>query len=118
MTSRHLFMTAMVAVSAALYACRYSEPEPQTPDSKASSSSSSESSAPSASDSDSDSSSSSASDDSSGTNEVSNDAKREPTEASGACDDRQCVADQDCCKGYGCSFDPERSKVQRYCVKE
>ena len=43
-------------------------------------------------------------------------AKRTPTEASGSCDDRSCVASQDCCGGYQCGFDPERSKVQRYCL--
>lgn len=43
-------------------------------------------------------------------------AKRTPTEASGTCDDRSCVASQDCCSGYQCAFDPERSKVQRYCL--
>ena len=45
-------------------------------------------------------------------------AKRQPTEASGACDDRSCVASQDCCGGYQCGFDPERSKVQRYCLPQ
>jgi len=43
-------------------------------------------------------------------------AKRAPTEASGTCDDRSCVASNDCCSGYQCGFDPERSKVQRYCL--
>jgi hypothetical protein len=45
-------------------------------------------------------------------------AKRIPTEASGTCDDRSCVASNDCCGGYECGFDPERSKVQRYCLKQ
>ena len=45
-------------------------------------------------------------------------AKRQPTEASGSCDDRSCVASQDCCGGYQCGFDPERSKVQRYCLPQ
>jgi hypothetical protein len=39
-----------------------------------------------------------------------------PAPPTGACDDRACSVDQDCCKGYGCAFDPERSKVQRYCL--
>jgi hypothetical protein len=39
-----------------------------------------------------------------------------PAAPTGACDDRACSVDQDCCKGYGCGFDPERSKVQRYCM--
>jgi hypothetical protein len=45
-------------------------------------------------------------------------AKRQLTEASGSCDDRSCVASQDCCGGYQCGFDPERSKVQRYCLPQ
>jgi hypothetical protein len=45
-------------------------------------------------------------------------AKRAPVEASGSCDDRSCVASQDCCGGYQCGFDPERSKVQRYCLPQ
>jgi hypothetical protein len=43
-------------------------------------------------------------------------AKRAPVEASGSCDDRACSATDECCKGYQCGFDPERSKVQRYCL--
>lgn len=39
-----------------------------------------------------------------------------PSKPTGACDDRACTVDQDCCKGYGCSLDPERSRVQRYCL--
>jgi hypothetical protein len=35
--------------------------------------------------------------------------------ASGACDDRACTSTEDCCKGFACGFDPERSRVQRYC---
>jgi hypothetical protein len=46
------------------------------------------------------------------------DAKRAPIEASGSCDDRACTATDDCCKGYQCGFDPERSKVQRYCLPQ
>lgn len=45
-------------------------------------------------------------------------SKRQPTEASGTCDDRSCVAGQDCCSGYQCGFDPERSKVERYCLPQ
>lgn len=30
---------------------------------------------------------------------------------------RQCQADQDCCEGYVCSLDPERSRVMRYCLE-
>ena len=43
---------------------------------------------------------------------------RPPTEASGTCDDRSCVSSSDCCKGYQCGFDPERSKVTRYCLQQ
>lgn len=43
---------------------------------------------------------------------------REPTEASGTCDDQSCVSTSDCCKGYQCGFDPERSKVIRYCLAQ
>jgi len=45
-------------------------------------------------------------------------AKRAPVEASGACDDRSCTANEECCKSYLCGFDPERSKVQRYCLPQ
>ena len=48
--------------------------------------------------------------------ETANEAKRDPIEASGTCDDRSCVSASDCCKGYQCAFDPERSKVIRYCL--
>ena len=41
-----------------------------------------------------------------------------PAPPTGACDDRACSVDQDCCKGYGCALDPERSRVQRYCLAE
>jgi hypothetical protein len=41
-----------------------------------------------------------------------------PSPPTGACDDRACSVDQDCCKGYGCALDPERSRVQRYCLAE
>jgi hypothetical protein len=32
------------------------------------------------------------------------------------CADRPCYANSDCCGGTSCSFDPERSHVQRYCL--
>jgi len=32
------------------------------------------------------------------------------------CGDVACQANNDCCKGYVCGFDPERSRVQRYCL--
>lgn len=35
--------------------------------------------------------------------------------ASNTCEDQACVGAEDCCKGYQCGFDPERSHVQRYC---
>lgn len=40
------------------------------------------------------------------------------TETTGACDDQTCVGTEDCCKGFVCGFDPGRSNVQRYCLKE
>jgi hypothetical protein len=39
-----------------------------------------------------------------------------PAAPTGACDDRACTVDQDCCEGYGCALDPERSRVQRFCL--
>ena len=32
------------------------------------------------------------------------------------CGDVACQSNTDCCKGYACGFDPERSRVQRYCL--
>jgi hypothetical protein len=29
-----------------------------------------------------------------------------------------CSSNEDCCSGYSCGFDPERSRVQRYCMQE
>ncbi|MFO0565218.1 MAG: hypothetical protein U0263_06125 [Polyangiaceae bacterium] len=29
---------------------------------------------------------------------------------------KSCESDKDCCKGYTCGHDPERSHVQHYCV--
>ncbi len=26
-----------------------------------------------------------------------------------------CVSNEDCCPGFSCGFDPEKSRVQRYC---
>jgi hypothetical protein len=33
-----------------------------------------------------------------------------------SCGDVACQSNSDCCKGYACGFDPERSHVQRYCL--
>jgi hypothetical protein len=33
-----------------------------------------------------------------------------------ACEDIACQSNSDCCKGYACGFDAERSHVQRYCL--
>jgi len=52
------------------------------------------------------------------TNATPDDSKRAPTETSGTCDDRTCVSTTDCCSGYQCAFDPERSKVMRYCLAQ
>jgi hypothetical protein len=32
------------------------------------------------------------------------------------CADRACAGNTECCNGYSCGFDPERSRVQRYCL--
>ena len=50
--------------------------------------------------------------------DTSDDGKHAPTETSGTCDDRTCVSTSDCCSGYQCAFDPERSKVMRYCLTQ
>jgi hypothetical protein len=50
--------------------------------------------------------------------EADDEAERAPSEASGTCDDRSCVSTTDCCSGYQCGFDPERSKVMRYCLAQ
>ena len=46
------------------------------------------------------------------------DSPKANTETAGTCDDQTCVGTEDCCKGFACGFDPERSRVQRYCLKE
>jgi hypothetical protein len=51
-------------------------------------------------------------------NDTTGESKRAPTEASGDCSDRSCVSTSDCCGGYQCGFDPERSKVTRYCLAQ
>jgi hypothetical protein len=30
---------------------------------------------------------------------------------------RQCTSNEDCCAGFSCSFDPERSHVIKYCLE-
>lgn len=50
--------------------------------------------------------------------EANDEPERAPSEASGSCDDRTCVSTTDCCNGYQCGFDPERSKVMRYCLAQ
>jgi len=52
------------------------------------------------------------------TKDTPHEADRAPTETSGTCDDRTCVSTSDCCSGYQCGFDPERSKVTRYCLAQ
>jgi hypothetical protein len=29
---------------------------------------------------------------------------------------RECVSNEDCCAGFSCSFDPERSHIIKYCL--
>lgn len=36
--------------------------------------------------------------------------------AGDTCGDVACSSNNECCKGYVCGFDPERSRVQRYCL--
>jgi hypothetical protein len=36
--------------------------------------------------------------------------------AGDTCGDVACQSTTECCKGYACGFDPERSRVQRYCL--
>lgn len=43
-------------------------------------------------------------------------ASEESQAAGDTCGDVACTANNDCCKGYVCGFDPERSHVQRYCL--
>jgi hypothetical protein len=45
------------------------------------------------------------------------------TEAQAECVDEAgetlgCASNEDCCKGFSCGFDPEKSRVQRYCLPE
>ena len=47
--------------------------------------------------------------------DTSDETKPTSSEGSGTCEDQTCVSATDCCKGYQCAFDPERSKVVRYC---
>lgn len=116
MTFRSLFWITLIGGS--LWACvsQYTSPggdveEPEKPSSEASEETTSETSESTKSSSEETSSSSEKKD-------TADEAKREPTEASGSCDDRSCVSASDCCKGYQCAFDPERSKVIRYCLPQ
>ena len=44
-------------------------------------------------------------------------AESDPPAAAGeSCGDVACQSNNECCKGYSCGFDPERSHVQRYCL--
>ncbi len=45
-----------------------------------------------------------------------NAAEGESKTAGDTCGDVACQSNTDCCKGYACGFDPERSRVQRYCL--
>lgn len=40
----------------------------------------------------------------------------DPCRAEGG-EPRDCKANEDCCEGYVCSLDPERSRVRRYCLE-
>jgi len=43
-------------------------------------------------------------------------SESEPQSAGDTCGDVACQSTTECCKGYACGFDPERSRVQRYCL--
>jgi len=43
-------------------------------------------------------------------------AESDAPAAGEACSDVACQSNNDCCSGYVCGFDPERSRVQRYCL--
>jgi hypothetical protein len=30
---------------------------------------------------------------------------------------RDCTSNEDCCEGFTCSLDPERSHIRRYCIE-
>lgn len=102
-------LRALVLGSVGLVACKYSEPEPavggpkEQPQSSEEPLSSEQAREP---------------EPANQKGDTPEEAKRTPTEASGTCDDRSCVASNDCCSGYQCGFDPERSKVQRYCLPQ
>jgi len=94
---------ALVLGSLGVVSCKYSEPEPVVGGPKEQTLSSEEHREP---------------EPAREKGETPEEAKRAPTEATGTCDDRSCVASNDCCSGYQCGFDPERSKVQRYCLAQ
>jgi hypothetical protein len=106
---------AVVQGSFLLLACKYSSPDPAVSNTSTQSPSSTHDSTESTETPHSTESSAAQGTSTKGTPE---EAKRAPTEASGSCDDRSCVASSDCCGGFECGFDPERSKVQRYCLKQ
>ena len=43
-------------------------------------------------------------------------AESDSPSAGQSCADVACQSSNECCKGYACGFDPERSRVQRYCL--
>ena len=102
-----IVVSTVLLLAASPLACGYTEP-PKTPEGSEAkpADESSKSDAPSTTDSPPSTSES--------TPGASNDAVPDRA-ASGACDDRACTATEDCCKGFACGFDPERSRVQRYC---
>ena len=116
MTLRSLFRITLIGGSLCACVNQYTSPGGEVEETSTEKPSSEDtSSEPSSSGSHESSESTSSSSESKGTPE---DAKRDPIEASGTCDDRSCVSASDCCKGYQCAFDPERSKVIRYCLPQ
>ena len=106
MTFRSSFQVILISGSLCACVSQYTSPEPEVESTSTESSSSSSEEA------------SEATAPSNEARDTPDEAKRDPIEASGTCDDRSCVSTSDCCSGYQCSFDPERSKVIRYCLAQ
>lgn len=116
MTFRSLFWITLIGGSPCACMNQYTSPGGEVEQTSTEPSSSEPSEATSDSSESSDSSDSTSS--SSSSSGTANERERAPSETSGTCDDQTCVSSTDCCKGYACGFDPERSKVMRYCLAQ
>jgi len=102
MTSRIGVSFTLVAILGALVACRYSEAkDPAAAEMKTDAPAMESDNSPPPS-----------------KGESSEELATTPPPPTGTCDDRSCVATEDCCKGFACGFDPERSRVQRFCLSQ